>query len=368
MNIRYLELNKTSESFQPELSDCIQAVTRSGIYLNGPKLQTFEREFADYTGNRHCIGVGNGYDALKVSLIALKILNGWKDNDEVVVPSLTFIATALSVCHAGLKPVFCDVDEIGLMSAECLDKLVNERTRCIVPVHLYGKMCNVKSLRDFADAHNNIMMLEDAAQCHGADFEGSKPGNLSAAATFSFYPAKNLGALADGGAIVTNDDEFARTARRIANYGSDDKYYHLIKGENSRLDEINASVLSLKLRRLDADNIRRRDIARKYSSEIRNPLIKTPYHGDTETSVFHIYPIRVGNRPEFQKYMLDCGVETAVHYPISCHRQKAFSENGNIQLPSAELWAQEEVSLPINPLLTEEETDYIIKTVNGYQK
>lgn len=367
MNIRYLELNKISESFQPELSECIQSVTRSGIYLNGINLRKFEHEFAEYTGNRHCIGIGNGYDALKVSLKALKALNGWSENDEVIVPSFTFIATALSVCNAGLKPVFCDVDENGLMSVKCLEGLVNENTRCIIPVHLYGKMCNVKSLRSFADDHN-ILMLEDAAQCHGAAIDGIKPGNLSTAAAFSFYPAKNLGALADGGAIVTNDDVFAETVRRIANYGSDEKYVHLQKGENSRLDEINASILSLKLRRLDSDNLRRRNIARKYSSEINNTLVKLPYDCDTEESVFHIYPIRTNDRPAFQQYMLSHGVETATHYPIPCHRQKAFSEYRNLKLPISELWAQEEVSLPISPLLSEEETDYIIKTINGYQK
>ena len=367
MNIKYLELNKISESFQPQLSERIQEVIRSGIYLNGNKLDVFEREFAEYTANRYCIGTGNGYDALKVSLIALKELNGWKDNDEVVVPSLTFIATALSVCNAGLKPVFCDVDENGLMSVDNVEKVVNTHTRCIIPVHLYGKMCDVKSLRTYADT-NSLFVLEDAAQCHGAVTEGIRPGNLSVAATYSFYPAKNLGALADGGAIVTNNEYFAKIVRRIANYGSEKKYFHLTRGENSRLDEINASVLSLKLQRLDEDNRHRRIIAKKYSTEINNKLVIIPYNGDIDTSVFHIYPIRVNNRTIFQQYMISHGVETAVHYPIACHKQDAFSDYSHIKMPVAEQWSREEVSLPISPHMSEFEADYIIKTINSYQK
>lgn len=367
MNIKYLELSRISDSFQPELLERVQRVITSGSYLNGACLKSFEQNFAQYTGNKYCVGVGNGYDALKISLMTLKKLHGWDDDCEVIVPTLTFVATAMAVVNAGLRVVFVDVDDNGLMDTDSLPAAVTSKTRCIIPVHLYGKMCNMGVLRKLSE-EQGLVLLEDAAQCHGAAINNIKPGNLSAAAAYSFYPTKNLGALADAGAIVSNDEEFANMARRIANYGAEEKYIHLQNGENSRLDELNASVLSLKLQRLDEDNAKRRIIAYRYSSQISNKAVTVPYKGNVVDSVFHVYPLRVDNRREFQQYMSEKGIETAIHYPIPCHRQKAFTQYNTLSFPVAEQWAEHEVSLPLTPFLAAEEIDYIIETVNHYPK
>ncbi|WP_303208159.1 DegT/DnrJ/EryC1/StrS family aminotransferase [Bacteroides oleiciplenus] len=378
--IKYLDLQKINASFEPELSDALLRVSRSGWYLHGEATARFEQEFADFCGTAHCIGTGNGLDALTLIFLAYRELGVMNAGDEVIVPANTYIATILSILHAGLKPVLCEpLPETCNIDVIHAETLITQRTRAILPVHLYGRLADMQGVYDLA-ARYGLKIVEDAAQAHGAIYDKVLPGkekqllragNLSDAAAFSFYPAKNLGALGDGGAITTHDTSLAAIVRFIANYGSTEKYVHLYQGINSRLDELQAAVLSVKLPRLDKDNVRRREIAQLYKENIHWKYPKLQCTVSTEdikeSNVFHIFPVFSPRRDELQHYLTAHNIHSQIHYPIPPHRQKALiQEYGMQQLPITEHIHNEELSLPISPLLTNEEVGQVIDCINSF--
>ncbi len=365
-HIPFLPLQEINARHREAISKGVERVVDSGWCLRGSETHAFEEAFANYVGTRHCISVANGLDALTLIFRALKSLNGWKDGDEVIVPAFTFIASAEAISLAGLKPAFCDVNADALLHPDKLEACITPRTRAIMAVHLYGKLCNMEAIAQIAATHK-LEVIEDAAQAHGASSGNLKAGNaLSVAAGFSFYPGKNLGALGDAGAITTNNESLARHVRMLANYGAQKKYEHEALGINSRMDEIQAAILSAKLTMLDTDNAHRRMIARIYSEGIKHPLIKLPYTGDTTASVFHIYPILTECRSNLQAYLESKGIETLIHYPLPLHRQVAYAEYSHQIHPMAENFAGCELSLPISPIMTPSEAAYVVETLNHF--
>jgi len=386
--IDFLNLQAVNARYGDELERAMQRVVSSGWYLHGQETAAFEREFAQFVGVAHCIGVGNGLDALTLVLQAWKDLEQWDDGDEVIVPANTFVATALAVSRIGLRPVFCDcrLDD-ALLDVASAEAVVSNRTRCIIPVHMYGRVCDMRAVNELAARHG-LKVLEDACQAHGAcghanDACGAaeahpsrsesasdvscrrKPmaGSLADAAAFSFYPGKNLGALGDGGAVTTSDDRLADYVRTLGNYGARRKYVHEQLGFNSRLDELQAAALRVKLRGLVADNDSRRALAQRYDVLLAgvNGLQLPPAAGGAMSSdcVYHIYPVRVRHRDRVQQSLADCGIQTLIHYPVPLHQQKAYAEYASLSFPHAELWARTELSLPISPVLTEQEVDVV---------
>ena len=366
--IPYLPLQALNAAYEPMLSDAVQRVVQSGWYLNGKELAAFEQEFAAYLGVAHCVGVGNGLDALTLILLALREMEGWDEGDEVIVPAMTFVASAEAVVRAGLRPVLCDVDETALLNAAQIEPLVSPHTRALLPVHLYGKACDMNQLKVLAHRHG-LRIVEDAAQAHGATYaDGRRVGTGGDAAAFSFYPGKNLGALGDGGAVVTDDAQLAALVREYANYGAAKKYEHRVHGCNSRLDELQAAVLRTKLPHLDAANARRQTLAQLYDAGIQNPAVHIPYiYKECSPSVYHIYPILSPHRDALQSYLRNAGVECLIHYPHAIHQQQAFSSLAQQHFPQAERFAAQVLSLPLHPLLTDEEAHTIIRLVNAFR-
>lgn len=363
--VKFLDLKRINASFEPLLTDEVTRVVRSGWYLQGRCVQSFEEQFAAYLGVRHCVLCGNGLEALTLVLRACKLLNLWEDDSEVIVPANTFIATILAIKEAGLQPVLAEPSMSDfLLNPEELESLRTERTVAVVPVHLYGRVCDMRSINAFCSEHQ-LLVIEDAAQAHGAMYGDQHAGHLGHAAAFSFYPGKNLGALSDGGCVTTDDDVLAETIRKMANYGSSKKYVHELPGINSRSDEIQAAVLRVKLPRLDVDNERRRWIAHRYLESIDNPLIVLPtMPKDEREHVFYVFPVRSAYRVELQAWLRQQGIETLVHYPIPPHRQLALSEFSDLKLPLTEQIHREILSLPISPLMTEQEVDKVIRAMN----
>ncbi|MBQ7444087.1 MAG: GNAT family N-acetyltransferase [Bacteroidaceae bacterium] len=366
--LKYLDLKRLNASFEPTLSEEVVHVLRSGRYLQSNAVATFEQQYAQYIGVRHCVSCGNGLDALTLILRSLSLLRGWHRGDEVLVPANTFIATILAIGEAGLKAVMCEPSaESYLLDAQRLEAQITPRTVAIMPVHLYGRVCDMSTIGAIAEAHS-LAVVEDAAQAHGALYGSRRAGALGTAAGFSFYPAKNLGCLGDGGCVTTDDDELASMVRRMSNYGSSAKYVNDIRGINSRLDEVQASVLSVKLPRLDADNERRRWIAQRYADGIDNPLVTLPQPPkDAMEHIYYAYVVRCGYRQELQTWLQGEGIETLIHYPIPPHRQAALaSEFGSLLLPVTEQLHREVLSLPISPLMTEREVQRVIDAVNKF--
>ena len=365
--IKFLNLKEINDSFEPQITQAVEEVLRSGWYLQGEQNRLFEEEFSKYCGTRHCVLVGNGLDALTLILRAYKMLLGWTDGDEVIVPANTFIATILAIREAGLQPVLCEPSlRDYLIDVERMKSLLTERTRAVLPVHLYGNVCAMDDINLWAHQHN-LKVIEDAAQAHGARLRGRRAGALGDAAGFSFYPGKNLGALGDAGCVTTDDDLLAETVRRMGNYGSSEKYVNVCKGLNSRTDEIQAAVLRVKLPRLDEDNQRRRELARLYSQTIQNPLITLPVmQQDDESQVFYVYPVRCPAREQLQQHLRQRGIHTLIHYPIPPHRQEAFSEWASVRLPITERIHREILSLPIHPLMTDAQVQRIAKALNEF--
>ncbi len=365
--IKFLDLKRITASFEPLLTEEVTRVVRSGWYLQGTCVKTFESEFAAYVGARHCILCGNGLEALTLILRACKMLNLWDDDSEVIVPANTFIASILAIKEAELKPVLVEPSLSDyLIDVNALKAARTERTVAVMPVHLYGRVCPMDAIHAFAAEHH-LLVIEDAAQAHGAMYKDLRAGHLGHAAGFSFYPGKNLGALSDSGCVTTDDDTLAELVRKLANYGSQQKYVHEVPGINSRSDEIQASVLSVKLPRLDADNERRRWIARRYVAEIDNPLVVLPTLPDDEREhVFYVFAVRCIYRDQLQKWLKNHGIETLVHYPIPPHQQHALSEFASLRLPVTELIHREILSLPISPLMTESEVNRVIDAVNQF--
>lgn len=365
--IHFLNLKALNDSFEPKLTQAIEQVLRSGWYLQAAANAAFERQFAQYCGTRHCILVGNGMDALTLILRAYKTLNGWDDGDEVIVPANTFIATILAVEEARLTPVLCEPTlRDYLIDTNRLPDLLTERTRAVMPVHLYGQLCDMESINEWASA-NGLKVIEDAAQAHGAIRGERRAGHWGHAAGFSFYPGKNIGALGDAGCITTDDDQLAETVRMMGNYGASEKYIYHYKGMNSRTDEIQAAVLSVKLPRLDEDNERRRELARLYTEGIQNPLITLPaIPKQTEEHVFYVYAVRCPARAELQKYLQSKGIQTLIHYPVPPHQQEAFTEWNDKRYPITERIHREILSLPLSPLMTDAQVKHIIKALNEF--
>lgn len=365
--VKYLDLKRISNSFEPELTAEVSRVVQGGWYLLGQENKRFSEAFAAYCGAKYCVPTGNCLDALTMILVAYKRLLCWGDDAEVIVPSNTYIASILAVSRAGLQPVLCEPRlEDYLINPDNIEGLISERTKAIMPVHLYGRVCDMKPIKAIAEKYG-LKVIEDVAQAQGAVYEGVRAGHLGDAAGFSFYPGKNLGALGDAGCIVTDDEALADYVRAMSNYGSQEKYLNEMKGLNSRMDEIQAAVLCLKLGRLDADNEARRKVAKAYSEGITNPLISLPaMPSESGENVWHIYPIRTSERDRLREYLSREGIETMIHYPVPPHKQRAYSEWNDRTYPISEQIHQEILSLPISPVMKEEEIRRVVEVLNAY--
>jgi len=356
--IDYLNLKKINLPYEKDIKTALVGVVDSGWYLYGKCVEMFEEEWSAYVGNKYCVGCGNGLDALRLVLKAWIELGKISVGDEVLVPSNTYIASILAVSDCGLVPVLVEPDEDSfLIDPIKIEKAITPKTRVVLPVHLYGQMCDMQAISKIADAHS-LLVLQDCAQSHGVSFHC---GTMA----WSFYPSKNLGALGDAGAVTTDDKELADAVRMIANYGSSNKYIHDYKGVNSRMDEVQAAVLSIKCKNLNNDNQRRIDIAKRYTNEISNPLVKLPALKNAH--VFHIFPILCEKRDELQGYLRDNGIQTQIHYPIPPHKQLAYREWNNMTFPIAERIAKEELSIPCNQSMSDEEVSFIIKAINNFR-
>jgi len=361
--IPYSTMARMHAAIRPQLDAAYRRVLDSGWYIQGEENRQFGKEFAQYCGARYCVGVGNGLDAVYLALKALGVGTG----DEVIVPSHTFIATALAVVDTGAVPVFCEVEEQGFsIDADSIEKHITGRTKAVVAVHLYGLTAPMDPICRICKAHG-LYLVEDCAQAHGASYQGKKAGTFGDAGAFSFYPGKNLGALGDGGAIVTNDPKTAEKAAALSNYGSLRKYVHEYMGTNSRLDELQAAFLRVKLKYLDQWNQERNALARRYLQEIHNPKVVLPcVPGEEYYHVWHIFAVRCAQRDDLKKHLEECGIETGIHYPVPMHLQKAFASLHGYkgQYPKAERIAQTQLSLPLYIGMTEEEICAVTEAVN----
>ncbi len=365
MNIPYLSLKEMTALHGEEIQQAVAQVTGSGRYLQGEAVHLFEQHYAAYIGTTHCVGVANGLDALTLTLRAYMEMGKLAEGDEVLVPANTFIATVLAITENRLKPVFVDVDEDTLnLNTETLVQAITPRTKVLMLVHLYGRCTYTPTIRTLCQQHH-LLLIEDNAQAHGCLYNTQRTGSLGHAACHSFYPGKNLGALGDGGAVTTNDPELALMVRTLSNYGFTEKYVAPLRGRNSRLDEIQAAVLDVKLHHLDSENRRRIAIARTYYRNINNPAITLPQMMDAGNNVYHIFPIFTPHRDELQQHLLAHGIQTLIHYPIPPHKQACYKEWNHLTLPVTERLAHRELSLPLNPTMTDDEVAYIVETLNS---
>ena len=365
--IHFLNLRKLNQPFEVAFQKKMKQFLDGGWYILGNEVKQFETDFATYCGTKHCIGVGNGLDALVLIFKAYIHLGKLEKGDEVIVPANTYIASILAVLQADLVPVLVEPRlETYNINPEEIEAKITSKTKAILAVHLYGQLCEMKAINEISQKHN-LLVIEDAAQAHGSQFsENEKAGNLSNAAAFSFYPGKNLGALGDGGAITTNDDGLAEVLFSMRNYGSKVKYENEIIGINSRLDELQAAFLNVKLPHLDAENQFRRQIAKRYLSEIKNDKLVLPFWDESENHVFHLFIIRTSNRKQLQTYLLENKIETMIHYPIPPHKQKAISIWNHLSFPITEKIHEEVVSIPMNASLTDDDIEQIITVLNKY--
>lgn len=365
--IKFLDLQKINHPYTGLFQQKLEDISEKGWYILGDEVKQFERHFADYCGTGYCIGVGNGLDALVLILKAYIALGKLHKGDEVIVPANTYIASILAVLQADLVPVLVEPDaQTFNLDPDLIIANLTSKTKAILPVHLYGQLADMQAINRIAKEHN-LLIIEDAAQAHGAtDALGNKAGSLADAAGFSFYPGKNLGALGDAGAITTNDDALARMLYSLRNYGSEQKYYNDHIGYNSRLDELQAAFLGVKLPHLDADNERRKIVANRYLSEIVNPKIQLPVYNGSSNHVFHLFVVRTENRETLQKYLLDNGIQTLIHYPVAPHKQKALAAWNDSSFPLTEKIHREVLSLPISPVMTSDEVGQTIEILNRY--
>ena len=366
MKIPFSTMDRMHNQIKDELHQAYENIMRVGWFIQGHQLAEFEREFAFYCEAEHCVGCGNGLDAITAVLKAYGIGAG----DEVIIPAHTFIATALAVSYAGADPVLVDVENDSFnLDPMLVEANITNRTKAIIAVQLYGQASEMIKLSEIAKKYN-LKLIEDAAQAHGALYNGQKIGSLSDAATFSFYPAKNLGALGDGGAVVTNDVKLAGFIREYANYGSKEKYHHAQKGVNSRLDEMQSAFLRVKLRHIDKWNIERNNIAVEYLNKIKNPQIILPQTFSNRSHVWHIFAARTKNRDEFQTYLSDKNIQTTIHYPVPVHLQDAYADSdfAKQRFPVAENITKSELSLPLFIGMMEEEISAVIDAVNQFEE
>jgi len=365
--IKFLDLKEVNSFHRDELIAACARVIDSGWYIGGEELRTFEQAFAFYCGTQHCVGVANGLDALVLVIRAWKELGYLADGDEVLVPSNTYIASILAVSENGLVPVLVEpnpatfnICPVNAASA------ITQKTRMILPVHLYGRLADMPKIMELARRHG-LLVLEDSAQAHGASLDGKKAGSWGDASGFSFYPGKNLGALGDAGAVTTSDEKLAATIRALGNYGSHQKYKNIYRGVNSRLDEIQAACLSVKLRSLDSQTEHRKLIAELYSKEIINPAISLPAHDGNDSHVWHVYTILSKHRDALQAHLAEQGVQTLIHYPIPPHLQQAYAEFNDQSLPIATQIHNRILSLPIGPTLSFDDARAVAAACNSFQ-
>jgi len=391
--IKFLDLQKINLLHQKEIEVALLKTFNSGWYILGESVERFETNFATYCGVKHCIGVSNGLDALILILHAYIELGKMQEGDEVIVPANTYIATILSISQNKLVPVLVEPDiNTFNIDPKLIEAKITGKTKAIMPVHIYGQCADMDAINSIAKKYN-LLIIEDAAQAQGAIYsprginiidsnlnesisiprgKGRRTGSLGDAAGFSFYPGKNLGALGDSGAVTTNDDQLAETIKALRNYGSHKKYYNIVKGYNNRLDEIQAAVLDVKLKYLDAENQRRREIAQYYCDNIKNEKIVLPILDagysilERKDHIWHLFVIRTAERDKLQKYLADNGIQTVIHYPVPPHKQEAYKEWNNLSFPITEKIHNEVLSLPISPVMTDEEVQYVVNKINNY--
>ena len=370
--IKFLDLQKINAQYADELKQVAAEVIDSGWYILGERVKHFENNLANFIGVKHAIGVGNGLDALRIILKAYIEIGIIHENDEVIVPANTYIATILAITDNRLKPILVEPDiNTYNLDISLIERYITTRTRAIIVVHLYGQVCWSDDLQTIAK-HYHLKIIEDNAQAIGAIWNGKRTASMGDAAGFSFYPGKNLGALGDSGAVKTNDDQLAKIIRAIANYGSNVKYIHDYQGLNSRMDELQAGFLDIKLKHLDAENQRRREIAQYYCDFIKNENIILPIHNsqlpisNSLSHVWHLFVIRTQHRHLLQKYLSDNKIQTLIHYPIPPHKQLAYAEWNRISLPITEGIHSEVLSLPISQVLTNKEVQYVTTTLNRF--
>jgi dTDP-4-amino-4,6-dideoxygalactose transaminase len=365
--INFLDLQAINAQYNKELKEACSRVIDSGWYIMGNELKTFEQEFADYCGSKACIGVANGLDALILTLRAWKELGKLNDGDEVIVPSNTYIASILAISENNLTPVLVEPDiNTFNLTADGIEPAITEKTKVILPVHLYGQISPMKEIMQLAKKHD-LLVLEDCAQSHGAMIDGKKAGTWGDAGAFSFYPGKNLGALGDAGAVTTDDGELLEVLGALRNYGSHEKYKNKYKGVNSRLDEIQAAMLRVKLKYLDKETKARQAAAKQYLEGIKNPLIELPDVTNIEGHVWHLFVIKIKHREGLQQYLTDNGVQTLIHYPTPPHKQEAYSEWNGGQYAIAEQLHDEVLSLPISSTISMVQVSSVVDFLNKYQ-
>lgn len=365
--IKFLDLQKINAQYQDEFHQKLQLVLDKGWFILGDEVKQFESNFAKYTNSKYCIGVGNGLDAIVLIFKAYIQLGLMQKGDEVIVPANTYIASILAVLQADLIPVLVEPKlETYNINLDLISEKITPKTKAILPVHLFGQLCEMDKINEIAKQHN-LLVVEDAAQSHGAILEGrilnSEVRNVQA---YSFYPGKNLGALGDAGAITTNDEELAKVLFSLRNYGSEKKYQNEFIGVNSRLDEIQAAFLNVKLPFLDDENAKRKIIAKRYLSEIKNDKITLPFWDFSNNHVFHLFVIRTENRNKLQEYLKENEIETMIHYPIPPHKQKAFADWNNLSYPITEKIHAEVLSIPISPIMINDEVSKVIEILNQY--
>ena len=362
MKVPFSTLKFLHNELKEEMLEKFDDIYESGWFIHGNEVKDFENNFAKYIGCKHCVGVGNGLDAIILALRAL----GIKKGDEVIVPSNTFIATVLAISEVGATPILVDPDlDTYNISYKSIEKNITSKTKAIIVVHLYGQSADMDEILKICK-DNNLFLVEDCAQAHGALYKGKKVGSFGDISCFSFYPGKNLGALGDGGAVLTNNKKYEEKLRAISNYGSDKKYHHIYKGINSRLDEIQAGFLNVKLKYIDEMIKERCRIANRYLNEIKNDKIILPTIGGNRNHVWHVFAIRTKNRNQFQNYLKDNGIETVIHYPISIAKQDAYKDDNINALENADIIANEELSLPLYYGMSDDKIDYVIDIINKY--
>lgn len=360
--IKFLDLKKINNRYREEIDSRIKDILDKGWYLQGEENENLTKNFANFCGTKFALGVANGLDALNLIIKAYGFGNG----DEIIVPANTYIATILAISENGCIPILVEPDiKTYNINPDSIEEKITSKTKAIMVVHLYGQAVQMEKIWKIAKKYN-LKIIEDSAQAHGAIYQENRTGNLGDASGFSFYPGKNLGCMGDGGAVTTNDEELFNKIKAIANYGSDRKYHHIYKGVNSRLDEIQAAILDIKLKHLDSDNNKRREISKYYRENIKNSKIILPETYDEKSHVWHIFAVRTQNRDEFQKYLTEKGIQTIIHYPTPPHKQGAYKEWNNLSFPITEEIHNTILSLPISPVMTDSEIEKVVEVVNEY--
>lgn len=358
--IPFLDIKKINEPYEILFQEKLKKVLNSGWYVLGDEVKTFEENFAAYCGSNYCIGIGNGLDAITLSFLAYIENGNLQKGDEIIVPANTYIASILGIIHAGLVPVLVEPNENNYnIDPKQIEGKISSKTKGVLVVHLYGQLASMEEIMTISYKHD-LLIVEDCAQAHGLEFVGNHTR------TFSFYPGKNLGALGDGGAVVTNDEKLVKTLKKLRNYGSEKKYYNDYIGYNSRLDELQAAFLNCKLPDLQIHNTRRRIIAHRYLSEIKNMKIILPQCDDIKNHVFHVFVIRTERRKELKEFLEASGIQTLIHYPLPPHKQKAMLEWNDLSFPTTEKIHEQVLSLPMSPVMTDEEISNVIEAINSW--